>query len=339
MTTSRLLVIAPQGLGDALEATPFVSALKTAHPDSPIDVLTLRTGPRELFEGLPHLVERVIHLPYWDRGLSAFLLRLGRNVRLNRYARSFLMYPAARPEYHVLGFVLGAGERVAHRYFQPSLANLLWLDTRLVPISAAHNVERNLDLLRATGLQPKCPEGYTVPPEWISKKPRLPSQVAVHIGTVAHNGLESRRWAPERFAELIRRLRRQGLSVVVLAGPEERSETHAVARMSDADAVFEGSLSEVARFLSTCGGLIANDSGIAHLAAGVRTPVLALFGPTPTEHGPYGEHALAFRPSNCPPCFDPRYLNTDCALGIDYACLKGDLTVDLAEKAFLTVIA
>ncbi len=334
----RFLVISPQGLGDALEATPFVSGLKSVYVNSAIDVVTLRAGPRELFEGLPQLVDRVIHLPYWERGAQGFLQALFRNAALNRYAASFLMYPAARPEYHVLGFLLGAKQRIAHQYFRPTAKNMLWLNSKLVSISPAHNVERNLDLLRAMGFQVEKPAGYVVPQGWTSDEVRTHTRIAVHIGTVAHDGLESRRWPAGRFAELIRRLRSRGLEVMLIAGPEEREETRAVASESAADGVFEGSLSELARFLSTCGGVVANDNGIAHLAAGVRTPVLAIFGPTPTQHGPYGEHALAFRPSSCPPCFDPRFLNTACALGIDYACLKRDASVDVVESAFLSLM-
>ena len=59
-TGGRFLVVAPQGLGDSLEATPAVAALKAYRPSAKIDVVVLRPGPRELFEGLTELVDRVI---------------------------------------------------------------------------------------------------------------------------------------------------------------------------------------------------------------------------------------------------------------------------------------
>ncbi len=300
--------------------------------------MALRPGPVELFSGLAGLVDRVIYLPYWDRGAAAFVTKLMSEARCGRYRSSFLMYPAARSEYQVLGLLLGAKQRYAHRYFEPRLDNGLWLNTHLVPISNAHNVERNLDLLRAAGIGFERQDGYIVPEHWIDRSGRRGELIAAHVGSIAHDGLEYKRWPSERFIELIERLRRKGMRVKLISGPAERDLTEFVAAQSEADGIVEGSLSDVARFLSICGGVVANDSGIAHLAAGVRTPVLAIFGPTPTQCGPYGPKTLAFRPSTCPPCFDPRLLNTECALHIDTACLKRDATVDLVEDALLTLL-
>jgi ADP-heptose:LPS heptosyltransferase len=335
----RFLVVAPQGLGDSLEATPALAALKQERPASRIDVAVLRAGARELFSGMPRFVDRVIYLPFWESGKRAFVLELLRNLRAARYDASFLMYPAARAEYQVLALALGAKRRYAHRYFEPSLRNLLGLNSVLVPIADAHNVDRNMDLLRAAGFAPAPAVGYEVPDDWRDPAPRRSDVLAVHVGNIDHDGLDSRRWPAEYFIETIRRMRARGLRVYVLAGPSEREVSRAVAQASGAEGLVELPLRDVARFMSTCAGVLANDSGMAHLAAGVGTPVMAIFGPTPTHFGPFGERTLSFRPSACPPCFDPRLLNTNCALDIDYACLKRDATVDRVEAALVAHLA
>lgn len=335
----RFLVVAPQGLGDSLEATPAVAALKAHRPSAGIDVVVLRPGPRELFAGLTKLVDHVIYLPFWESGRRAFLLSLIAELRFARYDASFLMYPAARAEYQVLALALGAKRRYAHRYFEPSPRNLLGLNTTLVAVEAKHNVERNLDLLRAAGIPADPARGYEVPPAWRENSPRRLDVLAVHVGNIDHDGLDARRWPAVYFTDLIRRMRARGLRAYVLAGPSEREVSREVAAASGAEGLIELPLRDVARFMSTCAAVVANDSGIAHLAAGVGTPVLAIFGPTPTEFGPFGERAIRFRPSPCPPCFDPRLLNTDCALGIDYACLKRDAPVELVESALLQLLA
>ena len=67
----RFLFIAPQGLGDALELTPAIAAVKAEVPRAAIDVAVMRPGPRELFEGLP-MVDRVIDLPFGKREAGRF---------------------------------------------------------------------------------------------------------------------------------------------------------------------------------------------------------------------------------------------------------------------------
>ena len=329
---TSFLVIAPQGLGDALEATPIVAALRRARPSARIDALVLRPGPLQLYSGLDE-VDEVLYYPYWERGMAAFLASLARAAfRRRRYDASFLAYPASRPEYDALARFHRADVRVAHDYeargFAGSAASIR------VPVDRKHNVERNLDLVRVLGIDATEPVGYLVPRSWTAGA-RDARRIAVHLGTVTHHGLSNKRWPVERFAELARRLLLAGYDVGVIAGPDERAESAALADAAKGSRTIEGSLEEVARYLSTCAGAVTNDSGIGHLAAAVGTTVIALHGPTPVEGGPFGPNAISFRPSTCPPCFDPRRRNTACALGIDFACLKRDLTVDLVEQRLL----
>lgn len=327
------LVIAPQGLGDALEATPIVAALRRARPSARIDVLVLRPGPRQLYAGLEGFVDDVLYYPYWERGTAAFLAALARAAfRRRRYDVSLLAYPASRPEYELLARFHRATVRVSHEYEGEGRARSA--RTIRIPVEQKHNVERNLDLVRALGIDTAGAARYLVPAAW-SAQGRDARRIALHIGTVTHHGLANKRWPVERFAELAGRLSHAGFDVGVVSGPDERAESRSIVESVAGARLVEGSLDEIARYLSTCAGAVTNDSGIGHLAAAVGTTVVALHGPTPVEGGPYGPHAVRFRPSACPPCFDPRRRNTACALDIDYACLKIDLTVDLVEQRLL----
>lgn len=326
----RYLVVAPQGLGDSLEATPFLQALRASEADAKIHVAVTRPAARELFTGLSPLVDRVLYLPYWERGPIAFAGSLvAHKLWSPRYDAAFLMYPAARAEYHALMRAFPARRRFAHRYWPSRRRALQWLNTDLVEVRRAHNVLRNLDLLEAAGIPHDVPPTYAVPGAWIAPREyRRPDRIAMHVGTIAHGGLESRRWPLEYFARVAESLLAHHYDVTAISGPAERRETRRLQELVPHVHLFEGSLSDTARFLSTARLSVTNDSGIGHLAAAVGTHVVALFGPTPLEHAPYGSNVTALRPSPCPPCFDVRLLNTQCALNIDYACLKRDLTPD-----------
>jgi ADP-heptose:LPS heptosyltransferase len=334
----RYLLLALQGLGDALEATPIGSEIKRLEPSAEIDVVVTRSQPELLFAGLPW-VRRVTLLPYWDRGARAFFAALLRECRRDAYDALFLAYPASRAPYHVVAKAFAAKRRIAHRYSRVTPGNLLWVYDDLVEIDAKHNVLRNLDLLRAAGFSPRS-EGvaYSVPPSWIGAV-RDPRRVVVHVGSVDHDGFALKRWPLESFGDVARVLVDEGFSVTFLAGPDEREVTARVASTDGRFGVFEGTIGDVARFISESALVIANDSGIAHLSAGVGTHAIALHGPTPVEYGPFGTFGHPLRASACPPCFDPVVPFSGCALNIDFACLRKDLTVNDVTRAALGLLA
>jgi ADP-heptose:LPS heptosyltransferase len=93
-----------------------------------------------------------------------------------------------------------------------------------------------------------------------------------------------KRWPVTHFAGLGRDLVRQlETRVLFFAGPQEtgllsalETETHDLS----VEVVVNTHLRRVAALLSLCRLYVGNDSGLMHLAAAVRTPVVAFFGPT-----------------------------------------------------------
>ena len=334
----RFLVISAQGLGDSLEATPLLRALRAAHPHAEIDVAVTREGPRELFESLDGFVDDVHYLPFWERGIAAFARSLSSvRLRVPAYDASFLAYPSARGAYDLIALGFAAKRRFAHAQGRALLKPPLF-GTTLVPVRSAHNVERNRDLLRAAGIAAGQERGYLVPAAWIDGD-RRPRRIAMHVGTIAHAELANKRWPLERFTELARRLVETYEEVTLVAGPAEREESYRLASCVPRVRLFEGTLPQVARHLSTCAAVVANDSGIAHLAAGVGAPAVTLFGPTPLDFRPYSDTSVALRPSECPPCFDVRRPIVRCVRNIGFRCLNVDLTVDLVERTIQDVVA
>ena len=98
--------------------------------------------------------------------------------------------------------------------------------------------------------------------------PRIPVSCRARAGAIVHpfSGSARKNWPLERFREVARALR-----AAWCAGPEDELPEHAI-RIPD--------LYELAGRLAGAQLFIGNDSGIAHLAAAVGTPVVVLFGPT-----------------------------------------------------------
>jgi ADP-heptose:LPS heptosyltransferase len=113
-----------------------------------------------------------------------------------------------------------------------------------------------------------------------------PPFVVLHPGT----SVPARAWPAERYADACRLLVADGHRVVVTGSPGERDLTAAVAGDTVAcDAGGRTSLAELGAVLDQAAVLVVGNTGAAHLAAAVGTPVVSLFAPTvPAERwAPY----------------------------------------------------
>jgi len=309
----------------------MIAALRDYAPGAKIDVIVLRSSSKELFQGLSPMVDEVIYLRYWEAGRAAFIRDLLQARRHRQYDASFLCYPAARFEYQILSAAFRARRRYSHQYSgNGRLFRLLFRQVG-VAIGPEHNVLRNMGLLKAAGLPFSEPVGYTVPGNWKSGR-AVERRIAFHAGSINHDAFALKRWPEQSFADLARRWKNRGYEIWFVAGPDERIASIALADAVGAK-VFEGSLPELAHFLRTCKLMVANDTGVAHLAAGLGTPVVALFGPTPIEGGPYGPRTLRLRPSTCPPCFTPELGIPECPKKLNFACLRESLSLDYVDAA------
>jgi ADP-heptose:LPS heptosyltransferase len=99
--------------------------------------------------------------------------------------------------------------------------------------------------------------------------------VVVHPGSGASGGA----WGPERCAEAVALLADAGHRVVVTGGPDETALTRHVSGDTAVDLGGRTTPRTLAGVLRSADVLVASDSGAAHLAAAVGTPVVSLFPP------------------------------------------------------------
>jgi ADP-heptose:LPS heptosyltransferase len=197
------------------------------------------------------------------------------------------------------------------------------LDVRHHVSDGIHEVERGLSLLAACGH--RLPDGddgglrIRRDPESENPAAAFDSYVVVHPGAAA----TARAWAPERCAALVDALVADGRRVVVTGG---RGETNLVERVAGAprDGVLPlggtVGLAGLAEVLAGADAVVCGNTGPAHLAAAVGTPLVSLYAPTvPAErwrpwhvpHALLGDQEIACagcRARTCPvpghPCID-----------------------------------
>jgi heptosyltransferase-2 len=165
-------------------------------------------------------------------------------------------------------------------------------------------VVRGRELLTASGLDEARPIACLAPgSNWVTK-----------------------RWFADGFGGIGRRMLAMGISVVVVGTAREADLCGTVASLAGTGAVsLAGRLSvrELAAVLERCLVTVANDSGPAHLAAAVGSPVVAVFGPTSPASGlvPIGEEVrIVEHPDlDCRPC--SRHGPRVCPLG-HFRCMR-----------------
>jgi ADP-heptose:LPS heptosyltransferase len=156
------------------------------------------------------------------------------------------------------------------------------LDIRHRISDDVHEVERSLDLVRTVGYElPSGDDGRLA----IKRTGGRPAEVGDEPYVVLHPGasVPARAWPAERYAALANTLVERGWRVVITGGRGERNLTARVARpprSAVVDLGGETDLADLAEVVASAQAVVVGNTGPAHLAAAVGTPVVSLFAPT-----------------------------------------------------------
>jgi ADP-heptose:LPS heptosyltransferase len=176
------------------------------------------------------------------------------------------------------------------------------LDHRLPDPGDVHESRRALGVAAALGFSLPPGDDGRLAVYHDEPAAALPERfVVVHPGA----SVPARAWAPARSRELVTALSEAGRDVVVTGAPGERDLTAFVAGAEGLDLGGATSLAELAGVLAHADAVIVGNTGPAHLAAAVGTPVVSLFAPTvPTARWhPFGvPYELLFVDVPCAGC-------------------------------------
>lgn len=315
----RVLAVRLDSLGDVLMTTPALRALRRNVPGRRIALLTSSAGAAA--GGLvPEVDEVLVYDAPWTgigparddpRGLRAAAARL----RRGRFDGAVIFtvstqnpLPAA-----LLCYLAGIPLRLAHCRENPYGLLTHWVREPAGGADDRHEVRRQLDLVAAVGARTTDERlSLRVPRAARTRVRDLLGRVGVAVDApwvVIHPGARapSRRYPWEGFAAAARRLVREDGWQVLFTG--DRSEVGLVERIRAALDVPTGSLAgalglgELAALLEAAPLLITNNTGPAHVAAAVGTPVVVLYALTNPQHTPWGvPHRVLFQDVPCRFC-------------------------------------
>jgi heptosyltransferase-2 len=342
----NILLISLTGIGNTLLFTPALRYLGERNPQAVVDVLVEGRPSREIIETNP-AVHKVINLGAAETGLCS--LNLVRRLRSSGYDRSYTGFPSNRPRFNVFTWTVGARERIIHSYPDCSFPALTSLQTRTVAaVKGIHDILQHLRLVAEPGEEGEmCRQAVPRPMLYLkdsdrrfgrqemSRLRRSGPVVAMHPGSSAgrFHMQSAKRYPAERFAGAAQMIA-EGLdaTVLLICGPdEEELKVHFKRRsrnLSRGRIRFPtGSIREIAALVEGSDLLISNDSGLMHIALALRTPVVALFGPTNVERtGPVWEDCRVLTGKNYKPyeCFPYPFESTWSGISSrDRACWEG----------------
>ena len=320
-----VLLVRFSSIGDILLTTPLVRALARRHPEAKLVYVTKR-AMAPLVADNPHVAEVVALEP--DEPLR----HLARRLRA--------LAPTHGLDLH--GSIRSAGLRLLVRcrwsgYRKRKLARTLLISTKLdayrrpTPVAERYfEAARRLDA-RPDGGPPQFCLGAgatTRVAQWLAERGLADAPLAALGPGAAH---ATKRWPIAHWAALTERLRAAGYRAVVVGGPEDRGlAQQLVAGGAAASAAGEFSLQETGVLLQCARVVVSGDTGIMHMATGVGTPVVALFGPTVAQFGffPYVAPSVVLeRKLDCRPCSATG--TAACPLG-HHRCLADITPADVA---------
>lgn len=323
----KILVRSPNWVGDAVMATPVPRALKRTLPSCRIHVLA-KSWAAPVWERHPD-VDRVIVLAS-EGGLFRWL-RLVLELRRERYDLALVLPNSFSSAW--LAFWSGARRRVGY-----DTQGRGWLLTRrAAPYGSEQNSARPqvyLNLARLAGADVDLAREWAftlkVSPEETARAEALLGSAGTgrRIGLAPGSVAPSRRWPPERYAELANRLGAAGHQVVLVGSREDADAARVVAEKARCRPLMlagRTNLREAIAVIRRLDLLVSNDSGAMHLAYAQEVPVLVLQGAADARvTGPFGGRSRALRAEGpaCAPC-----VRNECSRR-DLACMTGISTDD-----------
>ena len=337
----RILIARTDRLGDVVLSTPVIRYFREKYPDSYIAFMT-RPYARDIVKNDPYIDEVILYDKDYSHKSLFGTIRFALSLKGKRFDTAIALHPTNRT--HLIFYAAGIPARIGYD------RNLPFLLTKRIKHAKQeglmHEIDYNFDLLEKAGFDTsgadkmpyieKDDSDSKVVDAILTDQGISGEMVAVHAGA----SCPSKRWPPEKFAEVCDALAAmRGYSVILVGGEETEKFSRQVmmsmkAKAHDLTDILR--VGELAELLRRCRLFISNDSGPVHVSVAVGTPVISIFGRkdpglSPKRWGPVGENDVVIhKDAGCVEC-----LAHNCFRG--FACLES-VTVEEVMDAVRKIL-
>ncbi len=320
----HILVIKISSLGDVVLVIPSLRALRQQYPHAKICCVVGKEF-RMILQRCPYIDDLIVYdYKGKDKGWIG-LWKLARKLR--SYKFDMVVDFQNNKKSHLLAFLCRPLDSYGYDNKKWSFFLTKKLEDDKSAISPVDHQFRLLRQLKIANpqdpslefwLSPRTPERVQklLESEWLANAKRI-----VGINVSASEEWTTKNWPVSYMAELCDRLGERGIRVILTGMEKDRPLIQELMKQTKAKpASFAGktTIMELAGLIQRCQVYITPDSAPMHLAAALKIPFIAFFGPTdPKRHLPPAQKcAVLQRPLECVPCY-----KTYCRIST-HACMR-----------------
>ncbi|WP_141736866.1 lipopolysaccharide heptosyltransferase II [Oligoflexus tunisiensis] len=344
----NILCIRLDALGDLLMTAPALRCLSEDQPDRTLTLLTSPAGQKAAacLQGVDDTI--VYEAPWMKATPSRVSSQVDHEMievlRLHQFdaALIFTVFSQNPLPAALLCHLADIPLRAAYCRENPYQLLTHWVKEIEPEQGIRHEVRRHLDLVASLGctitderMQLNLPDAAWQRAQQVCQRlgvdPTKP-WIVMHPGATA----PSRRYPPQKFSQVARRLvEEEGYQIILTGSASERSLWETMQESLPDDGVFElfGSLdfAEFCSLIAAADLLISNNTAPVHIASSVGTPVVDLYALTNPQHTPWMvPHRVLNKDVPCRNCF-----KSVCPHGHNH-CLRG-VSVDEVVDAALSL--
>jgi heptosyltransferase-2 len=326
----KILIRSTNWIGDAIMTTPAVRSIRQNFPEAHIAILAY-PWVADIFHNCPHVDEVIVfNKKVEHRGLKG-LWRLSRQLAAAKFDAAILLQNA----FEAALLTVLAGIPVRAGYIRDARRLLLTHPVKISPVvRKLHQVHYYQGLCRGLGLAPGPDQLFLqLAPEvelWARKfVADFKGRPVIGFNPGAAYG-PAKCWPVERYGKLAAILAEELDAVIPVFGTAADSATAGTIQKFAPENVIDlagnTTLAEAMALIGVCDCFVTNDSGLMHVAAARRTPLVSIFGSTdPVATGPFSDRAVIVQKElDCQPCF-----KTHCKS--DFLCMNNIGVEEVAE--------
>lgn len=356
----KILVVKLDHIGDVLLSTPVIINLRLHYPYAHIAML-VGSWSKQAIERNPYIDEILCYdSPFFRRSGRGSTLKDVMQILRRLKSEWYDLIVELRGDFLTLILAMLRGgryrldrstQRVLKKLGNPPCPPLIKggeVGLEGEPVHPEHEVEINLDVLKAAGIPITSrqiffnipSESQTWAKDFLSELGIDASKpiVAIHPGSP----VPLKRWPAKRFAKLADILIKRKMQILFLGVSAEKGlvkEIQAQMHHNSVNIAGRTNLQQLGAVLQNCQLFIGNDSGPMHIAAAVGTRVIGLFGPSsPQRFGPFGDNCTAIRKPPHPPVKGGK--SPDCQPCMKEKCRFGEegCIVEISVEDVINVI-